>query len=83
MVASMSIARALAMDSHWDKMTHISSVSGGTWFSTQLAYSDWFYHSVVEDVDTNLEEVVRIWGERYALAGAGWWYDATGQRNAE
>ena len=67
MTASMSVARALAIDDHWDKITHMSSVSGGTWFSAQMAYSDWFYRNVM-DPQVGLEEVVREWGERYASA---------------
>ena len=67
MAASMSVARALAMDGHWDKITHMSSVSGGTWFSAQMAYSEWFHRNVM-DLRVDLEDVVRLWGEQYANA---------------
>jgi hypothetical protein len=67
MTASMAVARGLATagpdgSNAWKQVTHLSSVSGGSWFSSQLVYSGRFY-SAVTDTSKPINEVVEEWGD--------------------
>ena len=73
MTASMAVARGLATAGYggsnaWSDVTHVSSVSGGSWFSSQLVYSGTFYRQVIGGTNVGIERVVEDWGIEYTTA---------------
>ena len=72
MTASMAVARGLATagwagSNAWSDVTHVSSVSGGSWFSSQFVYSGTFYRQVT-GTSVGIEKVVEDWGIEYTTA---------------
>eukprot|EP00966_Prymnesium_polylepis_P311155 7188639-Prymnesium_polylepis.1 len=66
MTASMAVARGIAnADDGWERITHLSSVSGGSWFSSQMVYSGRFYTEVTSKTKP-MDQVIREWGDDYA-----------------
>ena len=64
--ASMAISRAIHTVGAWNAVTHIGSVSGGSWFSSQLVHSARFWNDLSNDslpVDTWVSAWVR-WAPR-------------------
>ena len=68
MTTAMGIARALStVDGGWESVTHLSAISGGAWFATQLVHSRRFYDDVVNRFKP-IDTVVSEWGKEFAAA---------------
>lgn len=68
MTTSMAITKAMFQlegGSAWPRVTHLSSVSGGTWFSSQLVYSARLYSSLA-DPSIGVDTTISDWGYEYA-----------------
>ena len=72
MVGSMAGARGLALAGHdlWPMVTHAASVSGGSWFSSQLAFGQAF-HAAILNTSKPLPAVLEQWAHAYALRMVG------------
>ena len=66
MTGDMALARALARIGAWESVTHVSSVSGGTWFSSLFFYVPAFHEKVVGN--DPLREVVAAMSDDYSAA---------------
>ena len=61
-----ALARALARIGAWESVTHLSSVSGGSWFSSLFFYLPAFHEKVVGNEP--LRKVVAAMGDDYSAA---------------
>ena len=66
MTGDMALARALARIGAWESVTHLSSVSGGSWFSSLFFYVPAFHEKVVGNEP--LRKVVAAMGDDYSAA---------------
>ena len=66
MVGSMAVARGLAGIGRWPEVTHVASVSGGSWFSSQLAFGNAF-HAAILNTSAPMTDVLERWAHAYAL----------------
>jgi len=66
MVNTMAFARAMGETHVLDKVTHIGTVSGSSWFTSQFAYSqDFFLNTSGASGSLSLFEYIESWGRSY------------------
>lgn len=71
MTQGMGIGRALELADGWSQITHVGSTSGGSWFASQLFYSEPFFSNLT-DTSLPIGRFVALWGQLYqdAMVGA-------------
>eukprot|EP00929_Paragymnodinium_shiwhaense_P020473 TRINITY_DN13641_c0_g1_i2.p1 TRINITY_DN13641_c0_g1~~TRINITY_DN13641_c0_g1_i2.p1 ORF type:complete len:623 (+),score=77.51 TRINITY_DN13641_c0_g1_i2:83-1951(+) len=66
MVTMMAYAQAMAASDLWPEVTHLSTVSGTSWFSTLFTYSEAFFGNVTRaEGSLNFVEFVGLYGKSY------------------
>ena len=68
MTGAMAVGRTIARLDAWETVTHLSSNSGGSWFTSNLLFSAPFYEAVSGKgnwSNTGIDDVVNELGDRY------------------
>ena len=71
MTGSIAIARALAQPpggggSAWPRVTHLTTGSGSSWFSSQFCYGEAFHEAVTSDT-VSVHSFIEQWAQNYSL----------------
>ena len=66
-MTSVGLGRALFNAGVWDQATHVGSVSGGSWFMSQLVHGGKL-HDQMRDPSIPVEDIVSEWGDVFARA---------------
>lgn len=62
---SVAVTRAMGAIGYWPAVTHLSSVSGSSWFSSQLAFSrEYFLNATAAEGSWGLIDYIRHYGAR-------------------
>jgi len=63
---AMATTRALGATGHFGSVTHLSTVSGSSWFSSQLAFNrEFFLNATAAEGSWSLTEYIRYWSAQY------------------
>lgn len=66
MFGAATVARALALHNLWPKVTHLSTVSGSSWFSLAFVYSEHVYGGIHDEkIFREIFDICVDWKKRY------------------